>query len=105
MKISLLVLLLLSACHVHAGSVQPPDRLTARVCAERVHAEGREVAAARWTLGMSKVEALALPFHDETPNWMRALITNWIKDAYAFQGEGSQWLAKILMECQSIAES
>lgn len=97
--------LLAASMMVSAGSVQPPDRLTARVCAERLHVEGREVANARWGMQMSEVEALSLPFHDETPNWMRALITNWIKDAYAFKGEPSQWMAKILQECQSIAES
>lgn len=99
------VVLVCIAWSVFAGSVQPPDRLTASACAARVHAEGREVAMARWNLDMTRAAALALPFSDEAPNWVRSLVTGWIEDAYKFQGEPSQWLAKILHECQSIAES
>lgn len=88
-----------------AGSVEPPSGLTAKVCEERIAVDGMQIARLRWEHGWKKQQLLDIPFTDEAPDWMVALIKNWIEDAYAWEGDGMSWLRKIHKECQSIQAS
>lgn len=92
----------ISVAYAGSSKITLPHKRNQMACIYLVHNHAQAIAYYRWVVDRPEKDLLDMEFDDEMPDWTRTLITDWIKEAYAYQGTPQAWLQKLLAECDGV---